>query len=156
MAILAPLSKHKKTNFVIALIFLIAFGAWFCYDGYFDEEYIKENTENYGTPQAKPNSDLVINRVAPFLLFGAALATVVWFFIINGDKVVADENALVIKGRSIAYNSIDRIDKTHFQSKGYFVITYKNEDGKESHLKLSDRSYDNLSAVLDELIARIS
>ena len=156
MAIQAPLSKYKKTNFAIALLFLIAFGLWFGYDGYFNEEYIKENTENYGTPEAKPNSDLMINRTAPLLLFASALVTVVWFFIVKGDKVVADEYALIAKKRAIAYNSIERIDKTHFQSKGYFVITYKNKGGKEARLKLSNRSYDNLSAVLDELIAKIS
>lgn len=156
MAIQAPLSKYKKTNFVIAILFLIGFGLWFGYDGYFNEEYIKENTENYGTPEAKPNSDLVLNKAAPFVLFGAVLMMGVWFFLVNGDKVIADEDALITKKCAIAYNSIERIDKTHFQSKGYFVITYKNKGGKEARLKLSNRSYDNLLAVLDELIAKIS
>ncbi len=79
-----------------------------------------------------------------------------WFFFVRDDKVVADEDALVTKRCAIAYNSIERIDKTDFEAKGRFVITYKNEDGKKARLKLSDRNYDNLSAVLDVLIAKIS
>ena len=156
MAIEAPLSKYRKNNFKIAFLILIGFGAWFTYDGYFNEDYIKENTENYGTAEATPNSDLIFNRRSPFFLFGAALVTCVWFFLVRDDKVLADEGALITKRCSIAYNSIEKIDKTHFESKGYFVITYKDSQGKEARLKLSDRSYENLSAVLDELIARIS
>lgn len=38
---------------------------------------------------------------------------------------------------------------------GYFIITYKNKDGKEINQKLSDRKYDNLSAILDHLVAKI-
>ena len=156
MAIEAPLSKYKKNNFKIALLILIGLGGWFAYDGYLNEDYIKENTTNYGTAEATPNSDLVFNRRAPFFLFGAAIAVSVWFFLVRDDKVLADEDALVNKKCSIVYDSIEKIDKAHFESKGYFVITYKNDRGREARLKLSDRSYDNLSAVLDELIAKIS
>ncbi len=39
---------------------------------------------------------------------------------------------------------------------GYFIITYKNKDGKEINQKLSDRKYDNLPAILDHLVAKIS
>ena len=39
---------------------------------------------------------------------------------------------------------------------GYFIITYKNKDGKEINQKLSDRKYDNLAAILDHLVAKIS
>ena len=43
-----------------------------------------------------------------------------------------------------------------FQTRGFFVITYKTGDGGEVNLKLSDRNHDNLSALLDVLVAKIS
>ena len=76
---------------------------------------------------------------------------------VKDRKVIAAENKLSIDGkRSVSYDSIERIDRTHFDNKGYFVITYKNESGNETDIKLSDRSYDNLKPILEELIAKIS
>jgi hypothetical protein len=137
-------------------LLLIGFGIWFTYDGYFNEDFIKKNTENYDTPEAAPNNDLVFNQRAPFFLFGVALVIGVWFFLVRDKKLVVGEDALVTKRCSIAYDSIEMIEKTHFESKGYFVITYKDKEGKEARLKLCDRNYDNLPAVLDELVAKIS
>ena len=54
----------------------------------------------------------------------------------------------------IAYDSIEKIDKTNFKSKGYFVITYKDQSGREVNRKLSDRTYDNLEAVLNEVVVK--
>jgi hypothetical protein len=156
MAIEAHLSKYKKNNFRITLLLLIGFGIWFAYDGYFNEDFIKKNTNNYGTPEAAPNNDLIFNQRAPFFLFGTAVVVGVWFFLVRDKKLVVGEDALVTEKYSIAYNSIEKIDKTYFESKGYFVVTYKDNEGKEARLKLSDRSYDNLPAVLDELVAKIS
>ena len=39
---------------------------------------------------------------------------------------------------------------------GYFIITYKNKDGKEINRKLSDRKYDNLAPILDHLVEKIT
>ena len=50
----------------------------------------------------------------------------------------------------------NHIDKTKFKSKGCFTITYKNADGGENDCRLNDRSYDNLEAVLDMLVEKIS
>ena len=75
---------------------------------------------------------------------------------IKDKKVVADESSLIVGKRQIAYDSIEKIDKTHFDSKGYFVVTYKDYQGVDANLTLSDRIYDNLSAILDELVAKIS
>ena len=73
------------------------------------------------------------------------------------DQVVADENELIINGKEkIYYDSIQKIDKTHFKSKGFFVITYKSKDGGEVNRKLSYKTYDNLQAILDELVAKIT
>jgi len=56
----------------------------------------------------------------------------------------------------IACDSIEKIDKTYFESKGYFVITYKDSQGGEVVRKLSNRTYDNMDAVLNELVMKIS
>jgi len=152
MAIEAPLSKYKKNSFIIGIVILIGLAIWFAYDGYRNEKFIQKNTDQDGTP----NSTLVFNRKSPPYLIGAAVLLGVYLFVIKGKKVVADENSLVVGRRQIAYDSIEKIDKTHFDSKGYFTITYKDYQGVDADLKLSDRTYDNLPAILDELIARIS
>ena len=53
-------------------------------------------------------------------------------------------------------DAIQKIDKTYFDSKGYFIITHKDQNGREVNRKLSDRNYDNLGAVLDHLVAKIT
>ena len=76
---------------------------------------------------------------------------------IRKRRIAAEEKELVVNGgRRIAYDSIQQINKTHFETKGFFVVTYRTSDGGEADLKLSDRDYDNLSALLDVLVAKIS
>ena len=152
MAIEAPLSKYKKNNFRIGIVILVGLAIWFAYDGYRSEEFIKRHTDQNG----KPDSTLVFNRKAPPYLVGAAVLLGVYLFAIKDKKVVADESSLIVGKRQIAYDSIEKIDKTHFDSKGYFVVTYKDYQGADTSLTLNDRIYDNLSAVLDELVAKIS
>ena len=152
MAIEAPLSKYKKNNLRIGIVILVGLAIWFAYDGYRNEEFIKKNTDENGNP----NGTLVFNRKAPPYLVGAAVLLGVYLFAIKDKKVVADESSLIVGKRQIAYDSIEKIDKTHFDSKGYFVITYKDYQGADTNLTLSDGIYDNLSAVLDELVAKIS
>jgi len=152
MAIEAPISKYKKNSFKIGIVILIGLAIWFAYDGYRNEKFIQKHTGQNGTP----DSILVFNRKSPPYLIGAAALLGVYLFIIKDKKVIADENSLITPKRQIAYDSIEKIDKTHFDSKGYFIITYKDYQGVDADLKLSDGTYDNLSAVLDELIAKIS
>ncbi|MHC5060050.1 MAG: hypothetical protein ACYTFK_03065 [Planctomycetota bacterium] len=152
MAIEAPLSKYKKNNFKIGIVVLVGLAIWFAYDGYKNEEFIKKHTDENG----QPNSTLVFNRKAPLGMVGAAVLIGVYLFAIKGRKIVADENGLIVNNREIAYDSIQKVDKTHFDSKGYFVITYKDYQGADADLKISDGTYDNLSAVVDEIVAKIS
>lgn len=152
MAIEAPLSKHKKNSFRIGIAVLLGLAIWFAYDGYRNEKFIKKHTDENGAP----DSTLVFNRKAPPYLAGAAVLLGLYLFAIKDKKVIAGQNCLIIGKRQIAYDSIGKIDKTHFDSKGYFVITYKDYQGVDADLKLGDRTYDNLSAILDELIAKIS
>jgi hypothetical protein len=152
MPIEAPLSKYKKNNFRIGIVVLVGLAIWFAYDGYFNEKFKAKHTDQNGVP----DSTLVFNRKAPPVLVGAAVVLGLYLFAIKDKKVIAGENSLITPNRQIAYDSIEKIDKTHFDSKGYFIITYKDYQGVDADLEISDRTYDNLSAVLDELIAKIS
>ena len=122
MAIEAPISKFKKNNIKIFIVILALMAIWFAYDGYFNEEFINEHTKDDG-----PDSSLVFNKKAPPFMAGGAVLLAVYLFTIGGKKIVADENELVISDtRKIAYDTIEKIDKTHFEDKGYFVVTYNN------------------------------
>ena len=153
MVIEAPISKFKKNNLKIYIALCIGLAAWCAYDGYFNEDWIKEHTNPDNTPQPY----LVFNQKAPYFFGGAAVLLGAYLFAIRNRKIIIDENELVINDKEkISLDSIQKIDKTHFKSKGYFIITYKDENGKEVNRKLNDRTYDNLTAVLDKLIEKIS
>jgi len=152
MALTAPLSKFKRNNFIYGIILCAAFAVWFAYDGYFNDKFITKHTKD-----GVAESDLVFNRKAPFVLFPIAALLGGYLLLISKKQIVADETALVIDGKvKIAYDSIEKIDKTNFDAKGHFTITYKDASGKETDFKISDRAYDNLGPILDHLVAKIS
>ncbi len=160
MAIVATLSKFKKTNYKIIIAVLVLFGVIFAYDGYLSKyewsmrhNFYQEHVIDNG---GEPDSDMIINRKAPLYLIGAAVLVAAYFLAIRNKKVIADEKSLIVGKKVIPYDWIEQIDKTHFDSKGWFVVIHKNDSGSESSLKLSDKTYDNLSAVLDELARQIS
>ena len=162
MAIEAPLSKFKKTNFKIYIVVCIAAAVIFAYDGYLSKykwsmryNFYKEHVlDNDG----KPTSTMNFNRKSPPFFIGAAALLSLYLFAVRNKKIIADENELIISDKErIPYDSIHKIDKTHFDpTKGYFTVTYKNKGGSEVNCKISSRTYDNLAAVLDELVAKIS
>lgn len=153
MAIEAPLSRYKRNNFAIYVLVCLVAAAWFAYDGYFSETFIRAHTDAEG----RPDFDLVFNRIAPPFCVGGAVAFAAYFWAIRKRKLVADDNALTVAGKeTIPYDAVEKIDKTHFEKKGFFILTYTRGDGKEVHRKLSDRQYDNLPAILDLLVARIT
>jgi len=152
MAIEAPISKFKKTNIKIYIIICIIAAIWFGYDGYLNEKFIEKNTDENGVP----NGTLKFNQKSPPFFVGGAVLLGVYFFKIRKRKLLAEENELVFNNnKKIPYDSIQKINKTYFDSKGYFIITY-NKDGKEVDLKINDRMYDNLEDILNLLVAKIS
>jgi hypothetical protein len=153
MAVEAPISKFKKSNLKIYIVLCICLAGWCIYDGYFNEGWIERHTNADGSRQAY----LVVNRNAPPYLIGAAVVLAVYLFVIRNKKIIAGENELIIGDKvKIPYDSIQQIDKTRFKSKGIFIIMHKNDQGRDVERKISDRTYDNLEALLDELVARIS
>jgi len=161
MAIEAPISKFKKNNFRICIGICVVLASVFAYDGYlskykwsrrysFYEEHVIDN-------DGKPTPTMVFNQKSPPFFLVAAVLIWVYLLTIKDKKLIADETELVFSDRDrIPYDAIQKIDKTYFEKKGFFVFTYKNESGKEIDRKLSDRTYDNLGAVLDHLVAQIT
>jgi hypothetical protein len=131
----------------------------FAYDGYLSKYkwsmrysfYKKQVLDNDG----KPTHTMIFNRKSPpFFLAGAVFFAVI-LYLIKDQKLIADENELIINNKKrIPYDSIQQIDKTYFEKKGFFVITFN--DKKQARIKLSNRNYDNLPAVLEHLVAKIS
>lgn len=156
MAIEAKLSRYKKNNWLIIIVVLAGLGAWFAYDGYFNEKFQEKYTITNEAGEEVLDSTLVFNRKAPPFLLGGAIAAAIVLFLIKDKKVIASETSLVTEKLEIAYDNIEQINKTNFDSKGYFILTYKDAHGNEKTLRLSDRTYDNLPAVLDEIVKQIT
>ncbi|MHC5098273.1 MAG: hypothetical protein ACYSOL_09155 [Planctomycetota bacterium] len=150
MAIEAPLSSYKKKNILIIVAVLIGVGAWFAYDGYKNPDFIKKHTVD-----GVADSTLNFNRKAPPFMVGAGILLGIYFVVIKGKKIIADENELIAGSTTVSYDSIEKINKTHFDKKGFFIVTY-SQGGQNKELKLSDRTYDNLGAVLDQIVSKIS
>jgi hypothetical protein len=161
MAIEAPVSKFTKTNIKIYIAACAAAAVIFAYDGYLSKykwsgrySFYKEQVlDNDGRPTQTMN----FNRKSPPFFIGAAILFAVYLFVIKNNKLIADENGLVFSTKEkIPYDSIQKINKTYFEKKGFFVITYKDEHGNQVDRKITERKYDNLAAVLDHLVAKIS
>lgn len=152
MAVEAPLSKYRKDNLKIVIVICLIMALYCGYDGYFNDEFIARHRDSNGTA----DGTLVFNRKSPPFFIAAAAAFAGCLFAVRNIRIVADEKRLIISGKEqIPYDSIVNIDRTYFASKGYFIITYKSGD-EEKNRKLSDRSYDNLAAVLERLVSEIS
>ncbi len=161
MAIEAPISKFKKNNFRISIAACLGMAIIFAYDGYLSKyewsmrySFYKEQVVDNG---GKPTQVMVFNQKSPPFFAGAAVLLWAYLLAIKNKKLIADENELVFGDRDrIPYDSVEKINKTYFDKKGFFVFTYKDKNGKEIDRKLSDRTYDNLGAILDHIVAKIS
>jgi len=160
MSIKAPISKYKLNGFKLYFVICLVVAVILAYDGYLSKyewskryDFYKEHViENNGVP----DGSMQLNRFGPIILIAGAIFFGIRFVIVKNKKVVAGDTGIIANNQNIAYDTIEKIDKTHFESKGYFVITYKNQQGDDSQLKLSDKTYDNLGAILDEVVAKIS
>jgi hypothetical protein len=161
MALVAPASKYKIKTFRIYIVSCIIIAAVLAYDGYLSKYEWSHRygfyTKHFIDNGNKPDLDMVANQKAPFFLAGLAVLMGGYVLVIRSRKITAEDNALVINGKlTIPYDSVQKIDKTSFDTKGYFTFTYKTPDGKEIDRKISDRDYDDLKAIMDHLVAKIS
>ena len=160
MAIEASVSKYKLKSLKIYIAVCVVAAIVFAYDGYLSKyEWSKRQgfyNEHFVENDGVPDSTMAFNRNSPPVFLAVAVILAVRLAMIKNKKILADESGMDTCYHKIAYDSIEKIDKTRFDQKGYFVVTYKNEQGKETDLKISDRDYDNLQELLDHLIAKIS
>lgn len=159
MAVEAPISKFKKNNLKIYIVACIIGAIILAYDGYlskYEWSYRRSFYEKH-VKDGNPDETMIFNQIFPFFLI-VLTAGLTWrLWAIKDKKLLADESELIISDKErIPFDSIQKIDKTHFKKKGRFVITYKNNCGKKVNRKLNDRTYDNLKAILDKLVAKIS
>ncbi len=153
MALEAPLSKYRKNTLKIWMAVCIGFAVYCTYDGFFSENFKAKHTDSEG----RPDHTLIFNQKSPPYLIGAAVLLGACMFAVRNKKLIAGENELVINEKKrIPYDAIQQIDRTHFNSKGFFVITYEDQSDRRLKQKLSDRTYDNLAAILELLVAKIS
>jgi hypothetical protein len=151
MAIQATSSSYKRNTHKILIIALIGFAVYCVYDANYNQSFIDKHSLD-----GQPDSTLAFNQKAPPFLAAMALAIGVNLFRIWNKKVVAGDTSLSLSNTEIPYDSIESINKTHFDSKGFFTVTYKDSQEKENTIKIRDKDYDNLPTVLDEIIAKIS
>lgn len=153
MTIEAPISKFKRQNILIYIVICIIMAGWFGYDGYINKNFIKEHTDENG----KADTTLAFNQKSPPFFIAAALVFGVYFAMLRGKKLLAAEDELIINDKKrIKYDTIEKINKTWFESKGYFIITCKDKNGKETSHKISDRAYDGIDKILNLLVEKIS
>ena len=161
MAVIAPLCKYKKTNYKIYMLMLIAFAIIFAYDGFLSKYkwskrysfYVKHVINNNN----KPDHTMLAHQYGPPLMFIGAIAVAAYFWRIKDKKLVAEEVELVFSEKDkIPYSSIESVNKTNFETKGFFIIEYKLPNGQKSQRKISDRTYDNLNAVLEIIVSKIT
>jgi len=152
MSVIAPYCQYKKTNFKLGILILLVAAVWFAYDGYKSETFKKRHTKN-----GQPDSTLAFHRNSPPFFAAGAIVLAIILAKVKGKKIVADEQDLILSdGGKIPYNSIETVNKTEYQSKGFFTVEYKSQDGQKKLCKISNRDFDNLDAVLGILVAKIT
>jgi hypothetical protein len=159
MSVKAPYSKYKKNNLKIGIAVCIFLSIVFAYDGYLSQHQWSGRRGFYEdhVKDGQADDTMKFNQKSPFVLLIAAVAFALRWQMVKDKALSADEDQLVISEKeNISYDSIQQIDKTNFESKGFFVITYRNQLGAEVDRKISDRDYDELAAVLEHLVTKIS
>ena len=143
MAVEAPISKFRKNNLKIYIVACIIGAIILAYDGYlskYEWSYRRSFYEKH-VKDDKPNETMIFNQITPFFLIVLAAGLIWRFWAIKDRKLLADESELIISDKErIPFDSIQKIDKTLIKKKGRFVITYKNNSGKEVKRKLKDRT----------------
>jgi len=153
MEIEARYSKYKRQNILILMAVCLVGAVWLGYDGYINQNFINEHTNEDGSIQ----SDLQFNRLGSPVCLSLAVLLMVRFFLVKDRKTIAGEKGLILSNNTrIAYDSIESVDKTYFDEKGYFDIKYKSPEGNEKVCRLSERNFDNLSGLLEKVISEIS
>ncbi len=150
MAVEAKGSRFNRNNNLMIAAMFFGFGIYCVYDGYFSESYRAKETDENG----KPTANLLFNQYAPIPL--GLIATYCLIAAVRNPKkrLVAQEDGLNVCDKElISYKDITYIDHRKFKEKGLITIGYELNNSEKT-LKLSDRTYDNLGLLLDELVSK--
>lgn len=159
MAVVAKGSKFSRTNTLIVIVICIGAGAYCMYDGWVSKTYQQKHMlDEDGNPDlvnGKPDANLMFNRYyGPIGCGVIALYSLISLVRISRRGIVADDSGLAIDGgATIPYGSIEKIDKRYFDKDGYFFLEY-GDGGATRKVKLTDRKYDSLGQLLDEVVKR--
>jgi len=174
MTVVAPASKVSRQNAWIITIMCVALALWFLYDGWISQSFqdkhlvnkdkvsLKKFKEQSRQPDFQPDlqdfqpdvqlkfhrywGPPICGALAVFFLIAALRA--------RSRKVLCDDTGLTLaNGQTIPYSKIKQIDKSFFEKEGHFTITCA-QDVPVGKVKLSSRKYDNLAALLSEIISR--
>ncbi len=136
-------SKYSKKYYIIVTIACIFLASWFVYDGYFTDKYNPEvdpelsNFDVNGQKIYWPVTCLLSAAYCGYLLLA-----------LSKRHIVADNNGLTIDGKPLRpYSDIKSINKKTLKSKGILIIEFI-----DGNVKLTDRNYDGLDNLLDEII----
>lgn len=149
MAVEACSSKSGRSNNLIVGVMCLALAGWFAYDGWFGDYKNKELEKNDG----RPTPNLIFNQyVGPIGLGMFALFNIFSLLKSSSRRLIADESQLHIDtNHVIAYDAIRHIDQRKFSKDGVFSLGYV-DNGNTKEMKFSTRKYDNLDAILAELV----
>ena len=160
MSVEATASKYKANSFRLYMAVCIVGAAVLAYDGYLSKyDWSKRQSfykKHYIENDNQPSDAIKFNMYSPFVLLPLGAFFAFKWVTSKKKKVVAGDTSLDVSGTEITYDSMESINKTHFESKGFFTITYKDSQGSSNEIKISDRDYDGLGIVLDEVVAKIS
>ena len=147
----ATYSRHKKQNLKIWMVVLFGCAIWFAYDGYANKGFIEKHTI-----EGKADSTLNFNRKSPpIFVLGSALFGAI-LFMRKDRKIETDDRGIILaNGNRIDFDAIEQVVKTNFEKKGKFELVYRT-GGREERQIFSRYQYDNMEAVLDEVISKIS
>ena len=161
MEIVAPISSYKKNGLKIYMVGCFIAAAVLAYDGYLSKYEWSQRYDFYKKHVVdndnQPDGTMLFNRYVSVLALVGGIYFAARFFQKKDDKIIADDNAVTFcGGEKINYDSIEKIDKSAYNSKGYFVFTYKDSSGGEKDKKLSNKDWDNLDAVMNLMVEKIS
>ncbi|MDH7598139.1 MAG: hypothetical protein QHH07_00690 [Sedimentisphaerales bacterium] len=151
--IVAPVSKGRKDSVVLYMAICFGLAVWCIYDGFINKDFIAAHLDQQG----RADGTLILNRLGGPILLLAALGLSLWLSKMRRGGLVATDQALIVKKTlQIPYSSIKQIDKTHFQDRGYFLLTYDSQQEGQRTIRLDQRDYDNLGPILERLIEAVS
>ncbi|MGE4285376.1 MAG: hypothetical protein AB7F23_02035 [Phycisphaerae bacterium] len=147
MALEFKYSSYRVNNFAIAVVILLGLSAWFTYDGYRNADFIEKHT-NAGVP----DDTLKFNRGFWYGGVPAAIVCAGFFLALRGRKIVVDDNAIKINGKSIPLDAIESLDQSKFKDKGFFILHH----GAGQSTKFSRNQWDGMNRLREFVIEKIS